>query len=1175
MKASRNPFLILLLALPLSSFPALADTYQWSGPTGGSWTDPANWDPATGTPGSGDFATFTLGTGSTTINLNGDQSVLGLQTPGGGNTSIHTLLGGGTNRTLTIGTSGIEHLSGGITIGSTTDGQKVNVILSGSQTWNSSRSSGASQAIFVNNAVSLAGGLGEQTLTLTGANTGSFIRETISEGAGSTLNLRKTGTGVWQLNSDNTYTGTTTIEQGILRILSGASIDPTKTTVHGGAALAIRLDGTGNNGLDNAEIEHVLANTTFSGGPATPSIVQFDHAGTQTYSGDLTGGYRLQKVGNGTLALSGTGAPAYGTEISTGRILLLQPGALSGDITVTNDTSIVLRAGGTGFSASEIETFRNGSNLTINTNGYFGIDTGNGDFLYDRVLPAAATGTTRFVKTGTNTLILTEQNTYNGATRIENGTLSISDIKNGGLDSQIGRASNVANGIMLAGGRLQYTGSGSTTDRLFNLTASSVIESSGTGALVFTNTGASTASGDANRTFRLTGYNRDANRMNVAIIDGTTTDRTTGVIKSGFGSWTLNGDNTYTGATTVRGGTLTLDYSNGRTPVFYDATNGSEVTAQHGTVHFTGAPSAQIRSLRVSETDNGHATIKISGGMTLTADHFTGTGHSQRHVFIDLLGADNKLIATDIGPSVGLHGSLIMSNNSTRANIVVRDNAGAYGFAAYDSDTREINRLTGQTALAEGAVTINSNSTNYLLTAGNYSTAATVTSQTMTLDSSAGVINFTFNSGHNINGNSNGRAWLFTGSHDINLTGSGGAIANSTWFHNYLPDDATLNISSSFGNSNWMIISGPGFTNYTGTGLATSSNTHNFVLNGGVFRYSPAAADNLPGVYRLSNGIFEVGGNLSGGGANDIEQTSSNFRLYGDSGFSAFGGDRKVSLGTNLTWGSANFLVDTSNFDGDHAFRLSSTRSDSTVDFVTHIDLNGKMRTIDVTGGGADIDARVSGDLTGEGIANRLVKSGAGTLELTGTNTYAGLTRVDEGRLMVGGGGLTTTTDIHVRNNATLELSAGHHGDLINDLADITLENARLVTNSHQETMGRLILVGDNTIDLVGLGNIIHMADSSDVAWGSTLTILNWNGGLDGGGDDQFYVGTDENGVTSSQLSNISFYDPTVDGILYAGTFDASITTLGEIIPVIPEPSTSLLLLGTAGTFLLRRRRVA
>ena len=61
---------------------------------------------------------------------------------------------------------------------------------------------------------------------------------------------------------------------------------------------------------------------------------------------------------------------------------------------------------------------------------------------------------------------------------------------NGGVNSSIGAASSDAENLFVQGGVVKYVGSGDSTDRLFTIgTAGATIESSGTGALVFSNIG--------------------------------------------------------------------------------------------------------------------------------------------------------------------------------------------------------------------------------------------------------------------------------------------------------------------------------------------------------------------------------------------------------------------------------------------------------------------------------------------------------------------------------------------------------------------------------------------------------------------------------------------------------------------------------------------------------------
>jgi len=1144
---------------------ATAANINWTGATGGSWADAANW--STGAvPGSGDVATFTFVTSPVTINLNGARVVSGLSTPNTSLTNVHTLQAGGTDTTLTIGADGITHFRGGLTIGSGTAGQRVNVILSAAQTWNASRDNGTgnAQAIFVNNNVTLQGGLGAQTLTLTGTNTGSLINGVIGNDAGSTLNIVKTGGGTWSLNSANTYSGTTSVQAGMLRLGEAGGIAPSTISVSSGATLGLRLEATvGGAGFDETEITAYRNGVNFASG----SFLGLDTSnGNATYAGTL-GGMNLAKTGANFLTLTGTLSPTGNLAIREGGLILTSATNLTGNATVANGASIIARAGGTGLNSAQIAALN--ASTTFEGTSYFGIGTGNGDFSYGNVVVGSATAgvTTRFMKVEAGTLFLTGQNTYTGGTQINTGTLSVSDIKNGGLASQMGASSNVANGIILAGGRLQYTGAGSTTDRLFNLTNNSALESSGTGALVFNSTGTITTEGNS-RTLNLTGYNKDDNRLNMNLVNGTAA---TTIVKNGSGKWILSGNNTYTGTTTIRGGTLVFDYSTGKTPL----TSTSQVIVHQGTAIFQGSGAKTIGLLNLSEGENGFGITKVTGGMNLTTASLNSANNSQRMVLLDLSGTGNTLGYTALGTGITntASGNLLMTGGA-RANIIVRANDGTFGFAAGVSGN--IQKLAGQTSFTGGAVgsptslTINSNVTNYALGSGSYTTSGNLDYQTITFDSSAGAIDVNFNANNSIASSGNGRGMLFTGTNNVTFSGAGGAVNASTWFHNYLDDSAQLNIATNLGTGAFLMVGGTGFTNFTGSSLSSAD----FVLNGGLFRIG--TAQNLAGVYRINSAVFEIGANLSNNGPADLNQTTTNFRLTGDAGFSAHGATRTVSLGASVVWGTNNFLTNTIGDDGDHTFRLSSTRSNAMVDFRSNIDLNGKARTVEVARGtvAGATDARLSGNLTGSGIGSRFVKSGAGTLELTGTNTYSGSTRVEGGRLIIGGGGLTATTDIHVKS-ATLSFAGA---EVINNAAGITLENGIITTAGAAETLGSLTLIGDNQLDLVGLGNVIRMAQSSGNVWSSTLSIYNWNGSAAGGGADQFFIGTSSAGITTSgagnQLSKIFFVNPEVDGVLYTGTYGANILGTGEIIAVIPEPSAVALLAGGAlGFAFIRRRR--
>ncbi|MDC0935583.1 autotransporter-associated beta strand repeat-containing protein [Pirellulales bacterium] len=85
-------------------------------------------------------------------------------------------------------------------------------------------------------------------------------------------------------------------------------------------------------------------------------------------------------------------------------------------------------------------------------------------------------------------------NSYTGSTTVfhrpSNTTLVVDKLANGGVNSSIGASSSDASSLFIQGGVVQYVGAGDSTDRLFTIgTAGATIDSSGTGALVFSNSG--------------------------------------------------------------------------------------------------------------------------------------------------------------------------------------------------------------------------------------------------------------------------------------------------------------------------------------------------------------------------------------------------------------------------------------------------------------------------------------------------------------------------------------------------------------------------------------------------------------------------------------------------------------------------------------------------------------
>jgi len=147
------------------------------------------------------------------------------------------------------------------------------------------------------------------------------------------------------------------------------------------------------------------------------------------------------------------------------------------------------------------------------------------------------------IRTGTGsnaTLFLTNNNTYTGFTNLQDGSLSIASIGNGGVSRNIGSASNAATNLVFSNGTLRYTGVGESTDRLFtigsasssylatgtpavdlNATVTGTIDSSGSGPLVFSNTGSLIVGNALNNVLQLTGSNTGNNTLAAVIADST------------------------------------------------------------------------------------------------------------------------------------------------------------------------------------------------------------------------------------------------------------------------------------------------------------------------------------------------------------------------------------------------------------------------------------------------------------------------------------------------------------------------------------------------------------------------------------------------------------------------------------------------------------------------------
>ncbi|RYD25473.1 MAG: PEP-CTERM sorting domain-containing protein [Verrucomicrobiaceae bacterium] len=186
-----------------------------------------------------------------------------------------------------------------------------------------------------------------------------------------------------------------------------------------------------------------------------------------------------------------------------------------------------------------------GFGLVLTGNG--GVSTISGDI-------SSVGDNQNLIKTGSSTWNLSGTNTYAGITRVDDGVLGVSSVA-----ANLGSSSDPVNlGEGSATGTLRHLGSGETVTRGFVLRSNSTggggIEQAGTGELIITGNITSNNS-SSGKTLTLSGSTAGTGEISGNISNSG--NSATSVTKSGTGIWKLSGTgNTYTGATTVSGGTL-------------------------------------------------------------------------------------------------------------------------------------------------------------------------------------------------------------------------------------------------------------------------------------------------------------------------------------------------------------------------------------------------------------------------------------------------------------------------------------------------------------------------------------------------------------------------------------------------------------------------------------------
>ncbi len=493
----------------------------------------------------------------------------------------------------------------------------------------------------------------------------------------------KAGAGKVIVTAGNAYQGATYVNEGTLVVTGNYLPANSQTlTATNGTSTITGVDTTG------LFVGERVAGTTASG-----AFITGISGTTVTLNASTT-------VATGSTSITFGGAGGLGTNTATG-------------VQVAGGATLQIGNGGTSGSLMAGQGILNSGAVILNRSD---------DITFANVISGnnIMTGYGTLAKQGAGKATLTGGNSYLGGTTISAGTLSISSLANGAVASNIGSSSNAASNLVLDGGTLQYTGAAQITDRLFTLTNNGGAidaSSASNAALTLNNTGAVAFSGSGARTLILTGTSTGANTL--AAVIGTGAGGATSVTKTGTGTWTLSGTNTYAGPTTIKGGTLKLASATSNNPIGSSSSIivGDSLANNSAVLDVTGVSASGGFKVQSGQTLAGHGTVlgdtTFLSGSILSPGNSAGTTtyngnlalSSGTSLVFDLasVGASDKVLVTGSG-------HLLTLNNQSISDFTF-NLLGGFGAGTYTLFDSSANGILGS---------LNSNPANLTEMLGGY-----------------------------------------------------------------------------------------------------------------------------------------------------------------------------------------------------------------------------------------------------------------------------------------------------------------------------------------------------------------------------------------------------------------------------------------------------------------------
>lgn len=929
---------------------------------------------------------------------------------------------GGTGGSSRAGAGGISGAAGG-----NGGAAGAGLFLAGNGTLNLAPAAGEAQTI--SDAISDQTGLGG-----TGANGGSW-------------GLVKTGAGTLTLTGANSYTGGTTVSGGVLRgnstslkggivnnasvvfdqpaagtyagIMSGTgamTVTGGKLTLSGANTYTGLTSVTGNGTLDLTAANNIAAASTIAlnnGALLIGSGVGITNAITVTNRGSLGSSGGIATVGG---VISGSGA----VDVNAGTVALAANNTFSGGLNVTGGATALFAAdanlgaaggavtvtdgGMIGAAANAAANFSTTRNLTLTGTG--GITGAQHAVNWQ----GAIGGTGGLVVSGANVVELSGTNTYSGGTQINGGKLKIdSDARLGDVGGSLAfsnsgslvaaQSFNSARAVNVGTGGGGFDLGAGTTLGLSGQITGGVLSQTGQGTLIVTGANANqgfaiyggTLQGAASSFGRGVRFDSDAsNTTSRQVVFAQATDGTfihniggTGstpglgtVVKTGAGKLTLTGESNFTSQVagtaefqvqegTLQGNSKSLagNIENNAALIFDQSFDGTYTGAITGTGSVAVSGGGKL-ALSANSTIAGATTVTGGGTLvTTTASNFGPSSTLGLNGGTLMLGTG----ATAFNKAITITGTGgLAATGGTTPNTPVATMSGVISGAGQLDVNSNTVILAANNTFTGGLRVIGSNAQALFTTDANLGTAG----QAITLQN-GGIVGTTADAAPNL-----------TMTRNLNIVGSGGL---SSALH-------PLVYAGTISGNGTFIKSGGGIVNLTGTNNATGGTA----VRAGTLQV--ASDDKLgaagAGLELSENGHLWVtqsmttaravtlGGVPGGGFQLDSGTTLTLTGAISGTTLSLLGTGTLVLNGTSTYAGIVNsggtIIGNTDTLKGNIIFDYNADNTNAR-SIVFQQDAVYSIFAGNITGLGTE---------TGYGA---VVKTGAGTLVLTGETKFTGL----------------------------------------------------------------------------------------------------------------------------------------------------------------------------------------